>query len=357
MGKQILTNSRMSCHKSCKKQHFFSYENGLRKKTSAAPLRMGTAFHAGQETLGKGGTIDDAVESARKCYQDRPDFIDEQIWGYEETTVVCLLVGNHWRWQDHKIEHLATEQSFYVPLINPKTGRATPTFDLGGKLDGIVRCPDGRTMVREIKLLGEEIGDDAAVWRRLRMDNQISLYTYAARKLGYEIDAVMYCITRKPSIRPTQVPTLDNEGLKIVVDRQGNRVFNKAAEGKVAKPRQTSDTELGYTLLSRPMTNEEWSDRLMQDIADRPDWYFARKEIARLDCTVDLYMEEVWHVQKDIRACQVNGIWFRSVHKNTCSFCPFISLCEQDWKPGDPVPDDMHIVDDVHQELILAEAT
>ena len=354
--KQILTNSRMSCHKTCKKQHYFSYENGLRKKTSAAPLRMGTAFHAGQETLGKGGTVDDAVEAARKCYQDRPDFIDEQSWGYEETTVVCLLVGHVWRWQEDRLEHLATEQSFYVPLVNPATGRATPTFELGGKLDGIVRCLDGRTMVREIKLLGEEIGVDAPVWRRLRLDNQISLYSDAARKLGYTIDAVLYDITRKPSVKPTQVPTLDNDGLKVVVDRQGNRVFNKAAEGKVPKPRQTADTELGYTLLSRPMTNDEWSAKLMDDISERPDWYYARREIARLDKTISDYLEEVWQVQKDIRSCQVNNTWYRTVSKNSCSFCPFASICEQDWKPGDPVPDDMMVVDDPHQELILVES-
>lgn len=354
--KELLTNSRMACHKRCRKQHFLTYQVGVRRKTSAAPLRMGTAGHAGLEQLGQGNGLDAALEAVRKCYVDRPEMFDELLWAYEEATVLCLVTGYEWRWRDEPIEYLANEQVFKMPLTNPATGRPTPHFDLSGKVDHIIR-KDGRGMVMETKFLNEDIGDDSMLFRRLRMDCQISLYTIAARNMGHEIDAVYYNLVRKPSIRPTQVPLLDGEGFKIVEDADGNRVFNKPLKDGTTKPRQTADTELGYKLLSRPMTPDEWSEKLMADIAENYERYYNRREIARLDKSLNDYLYETWEVQKDVRACQKTGKWFRSIDKNNCQFCPVLTLCENDWQPGDSLPEEYEIVDDVHQELILTEAS
>lgn len=348
--KQKLTHSRIQCFKQCRRKHYFSYVCGLRKITDSAPLRMGSAYHAGQETIGKGGSSDDAVEAIRSYYQDRPDFIDELEWAYERVTVECLMVYHQWRWQHEPIEHIETEKAFALPLVNPATGRRTNNFDDHGKIDGIVRVADGRLLVREIKLLGEDISQGADIWTRLRLDNQITRYLGAARQLGYEVDAVLFDCTRKPASRPTPVPLLDDDGLKVVLDADDNRVFNKPLKDGTAKPRQTADTELGYRILTRPMSADEWQQKLCADIFERPDNYYHRQEVARLDDTLLQYRQEVWDIQRDVRDAELHDKHYRTVDKH-CTHCPYFSICERSWKPGDYIPEGMEVVEDVHREL------
>jgi hypothetical protein len=92
------------------------------------------------------------------------------------------VCGYQWRWAGARLEVVATEQAFRVPLVNPATGKATPTFELAGKIDGIVRLEDGRLAVKESKTCSEDLGADSDYWRRLRIDHQITLYMLAARR-------------------------------------------------------------------------------------------------------------------------------------------------------------------------------
>src|SRR6185436_14997815 len=138
------------------------------------------------------------------------------------------------RWAGDKIEYVGNEQSFSLPLINPATESPSLNWDWAGKIDGIIRLEDKRKSVMEHKLLGEELGSDSQLWKRLRVDHQISLYILAARKLGHDVGSVFYDVTRKPTIKPTAVPVLDGNGVKIVLDRDNMRVFNKNGA-----PRQT----------------------------------------------------------------------------------------------------------------------
>lgn len=349
--KQLLTHSRHSCFKNCRRMEQFAYEWKLRRIVDSKPLRMGSAHHDAIEQLGIGLGIDAACDAIRRRYEVKPDQVDDAEWRYEEETLLRIAAAYDWRWQDDRLEYIATEQAFNVPLLNPKTERPTPHFSLAGKIDGIVRLADGRLAVKESKLLGDDIGPDSNLWRRLRIDQQITLYTYAARALGYDVECVLYDCARKPTISATQVPVLDGDGFKIVLDAQGNRVFNKAAEGKVPKPRQTGDTELGYTILTRPMTTTEWGDRLTEDIGRRPDFYFQRVEIARLDKDIQDLREELWDVQHSLRACQNSGSFYRTVGKQSCDWCSYFNQCESNWTPDQPVPEGFEILDDPHPEL------
>jgi hypothetical protein len=230
--------------------------------------------------------------------------------------------------------------------LNPKTKAAAKVFRLAGKIDGIVRLEDGRLAVKESKLLGDDIGPDADLWRRLRIDHQISMYVTAARRLGYHCEAVLYDVTRKPTIKPGQVPILDALGAKVVINQFGDRVKTDRGEW-----RQTGDKERGYVLQARRMTPEEWGEKLNEDIGQRPEFYFARVEVPRLDQDLDEYQSELWEIQQTIRDAQRTGRWFRTVNKDTCSWCSVFGLCTEGWKPGDPLPEGFERVENVHPEL------
>lgn len=344
---QLLTHSRQSCFKTCRKQHYFGYELGIRRELDAKALRMGSAYHDGLEALGNGLGIDVACEWAAQHYENCPENFDAWEWSIERETVLRMLCGYDWRWQDYGLIHISSEPSFEIPLLNPETGRPTPNFNLAGKIDGIVQLKDGRLAVREAKLLGDDIGPDSSLWRRMRIDHQVSLYVLAARRLGYEVDTVLYDVACKPGIKPSNVPVLDELGAKIVLNGSGIRV--KTERGLW---RQTGDKEKGYVLQSRQMTADEWGEKLNEDIAARPDFYFARVEIARMDQDLKEYEYELWEIQQTMREAQRSGRWFRTVSKHTCDYCPVFDLCSnKGFDPEGTLPEGYVRVSDVHPEL------
>lgn len=343
----LLTHSRQDTFKVCRRKHYYAYELGLRRTEEARALRMGSAFHEGIAALGNGLGIDKACEFVRSHYEEMPEAFDVYEWVIECETILRLVCAYQWRWASAGLTNVATELAFELPCVNPATGKPTPIFNLAGKIDAIVRLEDGRLAVKETKTLSDEIGPDSPLWRRLRMDHQISLYIHAARQLGFAVDTVLYDVVRKPSIAPTAVPILDADGIKIVLDRNGNRVMNKNKT-----PRQTASAEDGYVLQSRTMTPEEWGQKLTDDICSRPDFYFARVEIPRLDADVAEYQAELWEIQQAIREAQRTGRHYRTVGKNTCGYCSYFDLCStsQNVDPNNP-PIGFEILSDVNPEL------
>lgn len=343
--KQLLTHSRQDAFKTCRKRHWFAYEKGLRRIDDAKALRMGSAFHAAVETLGNTSNLDEMCRVVRSQYGCCPASVDTNEWKLECETVLRIACAYQWRWQSHDLEYIAVEREFEIPLTNPATGKRTSSFNLAGKIDAIVKI-DGRLAVKESKLLGDDIGSESSLWKRLRIDHQISLYMLAARKLGYNVETVLYDVARKPTIQPTAVAVLDELGAKIVLNERGARVRTERGQW-----RQTGDKEKGYILQTRAMSVDEWGDKLTADICERPDYYFARVEVSRLDQDLDEYEAELWEIQLAIRAAQKSGHWYRTVNKNTCGYCPYFDVCASGMQLSDTPPDGFEFVYDRHPEL------
>lgn len=350
---QLITHSRQACFKECRRKHWYSYELGLRRIEDARALRMGSAFHDGIDALGQGLGVGEACSRVRQHYQTIPEYIDQIEWDYECETIMRLVCAYDWRWASMRLEYLACELAFQLPLLNPATGARTPIFERAGKIDGIVKLEDGRLAVKETKTVSEDLGPDASLWRRLRMDQQISGYISAARDLGYAVDTVLYDIVRKPSISPTPMPIVDADGIKIVLDANGERVRNANKTW-----RQTGDKEKGFELQTRPMSSTEWGQKLTDDICSRPDYYFARVEIPRLDQDIAEYQQELWEIQLTMREAQRMGRHYRTVHRNTCGFCEYFDTCSTNQRIDRTSPPvGFQFVDDIHPELGRKEAS
>ena len=341
-----LTHSAMACARRCLRQYHYRYEIGLRRLRDAVALRMGAAVHLGLALQSSGTPHGDAITEATRTYQRVPHWAEPHEWQIERETVANLLAGYFWRYLNDSLAYVEVEKSWRMPLVNPRTGRASRTYRLAGKRDGIVRTPDGRVFVLERKTTGEDIGPDSDYWLRLRCDPQISLYVLSARHDGPDVAGVIYDVVRKPTIRPRQVPVLDDDGLKVVTDdRTGERVLNKNG-----KPRQSAGA--GMTLATRPETPGEYGERLLSDIGDRPDFYFQRREVPRLEDDLEEFRLECWQQAKLLSDCRRWGRWFRTVGPHTCSFCEYANLCLQSItvSPESP-PDGYEIVTDVNPEL------
>ena len=179
---------------------------------------------------------------------------------------------------------MAAECDFNLPIPRSRT------FVHVGKIDGMATLRDGRTALVEHKTTGEDISPTAEYWTRLRFNGQLFLYVLAARAAGWDVDTVVYDVIRKPAIRQKQ-----NE------------------------------------------TAEQFGERLAQDTAERPDFYFARREVAVLDSSLaefeiqrDAICKMLLHCKAAARhAALPEQGWARNCNGMTCRGCEFAGFCLQ----------------------------
>jgi hypothetical protein len=321
MGEQmeLLTTSRMRCFKTCRKQHWYSYELGIRPAVDRVELRFGTAMHAAIELLESQGL--DAAEAWLNSTETTLD-------PYYATTATALIRAYALHWANHllHIEPYLAEYEFKLPLINPDTGAPSRTFQLAGKIDLIGATDDGRRVLRETKTTGET--PDDKYWLKLLIDPQVTLYWLAAIALDLTPDTIIYDVVRKPSMRPAMATPIEARKYK----KDGTLYANQR---------------------ERNETPDEWRDRLQADVMERPEFYLARREIPRLESDLDLFRHEVWDIAKDLRQAQLTGRWYRSPGM-ACDWCPYQGLCYGLvlWEPeSGEVPEGFQKLQSVHPEL------
>lgn len=347
---KLLTTSRKKCYRACPRLHHYEYELGYRPAIDAEELRFGTLTHAGLEAFylalkanlpAAGDSLEAALAAIREKPSDPFDLAKAEV----------MLTGYWLRWNAEPLEVLAVEQQFEAPLINPATHAASRTWRLAGKIDVIVRCADGLVRLMEHKTSGEDISPASEYWKRLRMDGQISDYFAGAKSLGYDVAGCLYDVLGKPELRPKQIPLVDGEGVKIVLDAAGNRVRTK--DGK--KWRETGDSAAGYALQTRDETPDEFRARLTEAVSADPDRYYQRGEVVRLERELAEAEFESWQLGQQIRESELAQRAPRNPdactrYGRTCSFFPVCS--------GEASLDDttrFRRITQVHEELTQQE--
>lgn len=276
-ARELLTASRMNAFLACPRKHFYSHELGLRKAEPSGALRFGTAFHKALEVKALGGTPEDAYAAAIAT----GTFVDT-----DAATLYGLIGGYfaHYQGEADAIDRMHPEVEFNLPITGSRT------FAAAGKIDGLAILKDGRTALVEHKTCGEDISAGAAYWERLRFNLQLYTYVLAARANGWDVETVVYDVIRKPSIRVKQ-----NE------------------------------------------TPEEFGERLLKDCAERPEFYFARREVAILEDHLrefeiqrDVMCKMLLHCKAAARKAELPEYgWVRNCNGVTCRACEYAELCLQ----------------------------
>jgi hypothetical protein len=338
----LITNSECTTSRRCAREHQIAYTLGIRPVASADPLFFGQAIHAALERRWNGGALFAPVE--------------EYIDAYEREKAAAMLDGYAVRWEDdlERFEVIGVELQFVAPLVNPATGHASNAYRLGGKLDVLVRdrTRDYEEWIIEHKTTSEDIAPGSSYWARLRLDTQISMYMVGARALGTAPRGVIYDVLGKPMQRPSEVPIVDEVGVKIVLDANGERVRTK--DGK--KWRETSDAAQGYKLQTRLETPEEYGARIRLAIVEEPDAYFQRSEVVRLLDEEREAAADTWQIAARIRDARRTGVAPRN--PDACvrwsRYCPYFPVCTNETTLDNPVR--YRRVEHVHQELAAEEA-
>lgn len=228
------------------------------------------------------------------------------------------------KWNSYDVVDVEVEFTF--PLLNPETESSSRTFVEAGKMDALLRNRvTGNLVVLEHKTTSDDVVPESDYWDRLRMDSQVSKYFLAAHQRGESVDTVLYDVMRKPGQRPASIPLTDRDGFKVVLDRNGQRVFTK--DGK--KPRETGDAEKGYTLQTRPETPDEFEARLLSVLRANPGEYYAHREAARMDSDILEFMNDEWSLSQQILYFRKQSLWPRNpaACKAYNTRCEFFDLC------------------------------
>lgn len=273
--KELLTASRMAALLACPRKHFWRYELGLKAMTDSHALRFGSAWHAAMEGRWRGLSLDEVIPAAVDGY------------AFEELDVAMLtglLVGYYRRFEQDVVKELHPEVEFRHRIEGSRT------FDSAGKIDGLGVLEDGRLALVEHKTTGESVDSGSDYWLRLRLNQQVMQYVVAARALGWDVAVILYDVTKKPSIR----------------QRQGESV-------------------------------EAYAERLAADTQERPDFYYARREVPVLDQDLGEFKVQRYELSKLILALRQaerrtrlrEQAWPRNVNGMGCRMCEFAGFCLQ----------------------------
>ncbi len=281
MAKETLSASRMAAFLACPRKHYYQYELGLEREEPAPALRFGSAMHKALEARANGASLLEAYEAAKA---DRR--LDEPL----ELAKLYGLLRGYFTLYGNADADRETVAKMYPECRWTLAIPHSRTFEHVGIIDGLAVLKDGRTAVVEHKTTGEDISPAADYWTRLRFNGQLFLYVLAARANGWDVDTVVYDVIRKPAIR------------------------QKANE-----------------------TAEQYGERLAADAAARPDFYFARREVAVLDGALaefeiqrDAICRMLLHCKAAARkAALPEQGWARNCGGMTCRGCEYAGFCLQ----------------------------
>ena len=283
--------------------------------------------------------MDRVARYLNRAYAIVPENKTRDDWELERTILLYSLSGHRWFYsgEEDRWEVIGSEIKFEIPVINPATGCKMPKAVFVGKIDRLVRDKNtGLVYVWERKSTSMSIKDET-YWQALAQGDQISGYLYGGRfaqacgmlkpyGIRPEDPPIQgaYCdVWHKPDIAPKRVSKADLKTLAETGEYCGTKITGLAPQGEAVVE-----------------TAEMFGARLIQDIGERPEHYFAQREVSRTDRELTLFQARLYKIAKQIRAVERGDLWVCSLGSCNNKFrCEFMSLCQSGVEVGpDTVP-------------------
>jgi len=309
----VLTQSAVRAFRSCPRKYENLYVKLYRARAVSEPLYYGDLWHGIRENIWKREAIFWPLD------------IDPYLLARLEVMAQGYIAAfGHWL---EGVEIVSVEEPFRIKLVNPRTDKASRTFELEGKLDGIVR-ENGQLWNCEEKTRGGDVDDDDPYWRRLEIDPQVSLYHVATQeKYGEAPRGTIYFVCVKPGIRPKLATPED-------------------------KRRYTKDGKLDARQRATDETPEEFKARLIEVVSKDPDRYFKMVRVPRLEKDLEDSRLDVWDTAQAIIAARNSGTFLRNPDSCIHAFgqcCDFFAVCTNRATLDDPLL--YRKADTAHEEL------
>ena len=370
-----MSASCIGCLKACPTRFRLAYVEGLRLAEDTDSQRMGTNWHGLLEVAtarpddscvcrkrpdcpvchGTGlvpdtepaiSPLDRAVAWLNWKYTVIPPNKDTTEWAIERVILAYSLAGWLWYYGNDEITTVAREIKFDMPLRNPETGRALPNVRMVGKIDRVLEQA-GRHFNGEYKSTSKSVDSDSSFWDHLNLDTQISCYRAAAEEmwaagmLEYPVDGTLYDVWHKPGIRPKKLTQGESaafvkdgvyygQTFVVEIDPQDvmtvDGVVAEVTDGAEPRPtKKNPDPVRPYAIRETP---DMFGARLLADIYERPEFYFARREIARTADQIKRHLGETFHLYRIAREMERTGHWWGNESQCEATFrCSYTSIC------------------------------
>lgn len=383
-----LSASAISELKACPYRYYIKYILGIRKEEDSEALRVGSNWHEIQDVVtnkpgsvcvpcanlaapdpecplcgGTGFLPGDLMEAVmrvlNKAYAALPSGVDQEKADIERTILLYSLTGYNWHYDGDEVEVLARELEFEHRLISP-TGRALPDVTVQGKIDKLVRyC--GKLAITEHKSTSKSVDDDSSLWAHLNLDVQTTLYIEAVQKMQVNgelalygvkhdeplINTILYDVWHKPGIGQKFITQGDTKqfiedgsycGQEFEVfcgahvEDDPGMVFTVNGVGAEVKWGVEKKAKKDGTIPLRPFAIRETPDmfgaRLLQDIVERTDFYFARKELSKTELEMERFRREILSIYRDIRGKLKLDSFFHNERQCEATFkCDYTNQC------------------------------
>lgn len=270
--------------------------------------------------------------------------IDEAIVSLDDKQLLVaakckgLMRGYSERWGVPDFDVVSVEQTVTAPLYNPATQARSRTFTAAGKIDMIVERGGKRVLI-DHKTTSEDIKDPAGpYWRQLVVEAQPSHYDLLEWLNGRKIDENLWDVVKKPDIRPKQVAKRDRDEVIRYRYYFGFPVSNE------------SINEMEHT---ERESLEMYEYRLAHDCTkERPESYFQRRTVPRLDSEIHEHAVELWDYSQEIILARRENRHPRN--SGACMTwgrpCKFLGICSG---YDDPTSNNWKTKEQVHNELTL----
>ena len=286
-GVEIVSHSELACFRRCPAEWRFRYV--LRREPrgpKSQALTKGTAIHKVIGAYHRGETPD----LSPLAPQDRA-----LVRGYRA----------YWGDPDRQVEIEQTDVPFQV-MIDPTT-MVVGEFD--GK--GIRKDTKKKTIV-EHKTSSENITLGSPYWNKVALvDSQVTSYLLASRLMGWGQVEVLYDVLLKPKMDRLQATPLNK------------RKYTKATPTSPSRP-YADQREFDET-------DDELEMRVLEDICARPEHYYQRGVVVRLEEDHAAHLKDV---KGTVHLLQVARGMGENVPRNTDSCfkyggkaCDFYPVC------------------------------
>ena len=376
-----MSASSIAAFKSCPRKFQLAYVEGLRPAESTEALRVGTNWHAlhevyrnalvGLDHADIGGddqkgelAMQAVLDHLNVAYTEKPASKTSVEWDLERQILLTCFVGYLWYYQEDPIEYLHQELKFRLPLYFPRTGLPLSSDEVlrTGKIDHVIRW-HGMVGTIERKSTTRSIEPGGPFWERSQKDTQVSMYALALRDLpryphatdpkvfslspdgGGLIDAndtfgnTLYDVWRRPTIGPATLSQKDTAEF-IESGTYKDAEFEVAVmwAGKPGEGEPLVKVD-GETVLEVKVgakagtfaireTVGMFSARLLNDIYERPDHYFQRKEIARTDKDLRAFQTSLFNIYQSQKHMAQTNTFFENENQCRATFpCPYIPIC------------------------------
>ena len=330
------TYSSWAMFRNCRRKYLHRYIEEIAPVASdAQALRFGALIHNALEAWhGCKGSLVDAginmqitIEKECSGHQFNPDLHAQ--WHLAH----AMMDGYSARYADEDRENFSVvslERQFVGPIINPETGARSLTFQLAGKVDGVVRDKDtGHLWLLEHKTAALI---DGAYLEKLWTDMQIHLYAmYMEKELGEPIAGVVYNILTKC--------------------RKRQRVEESEADYQARYEALCAKNKNGKSSAKRHLaeSDENFRARLAEYYAQPETFHRERIYIDRGQ--VDELRAELWELTQAYLDARRLGQWYRNTSQcfNYGRPCPYYPLCSSSDNPN--VRDNLYEHRPVNEEL------